>query len=134
MPFATIETDGFLFTRTASRFVIARAGFGDGYDAAQTLDDSTRSWSVKIDALPDLDVALVAGQTRAAYLFDFWLARKAAGNEPFWLLDPKDGLLYLADFADDALSFDLLCAKVYATGLELRQRRVTGTASPISPP
>jgi hypothetical protein len=135
MAYEQIATDGFLFTRLVARFAIAHAGFGDGYDAARTLDDGQRAWSIKIAALPDLDAPPRVGtQSRALYLWEFFVARKAAGDEPFWLLDPKDGMLYLSSFTDDALTFEILCAKVYATGLELRQRRVAGVTSPIPAP
>jgi len=133
--YETIKTDGFLITRTGSAFVIARAGFGDGYDAAQTISQARRKWSIKIDTLPDLvGSPLVGSDTRAAYLWDFFTARKSEGDAPFWLKDPKDDLLYLATFADESLSYDVLCDHVYATGLELVQRRASDTDSPITDP
>src|SRR5262245_37444063 len=135
MAYQTIKTDGFLITATGSGFVIARAGFGDGYDAAQNIGLERRKWSIKIDVLPDTAGSpLVGSQTRAAYLWDFFTARKSEGNAPFWLKDPKDDLLYLADFADEASSFEILCDHVYGTGLELEQRRMRDQASPITDP
>jgi len=132
MGYEQIRTDGFLFTRTATAFPIARAGFGDGYDQARTLGQPRRRWSVKIDVVPDLaGTPQVAAKSRAAYLWDFFVARKAAGDEAFWLKDPKDGLLYLASFADESLSFEILRSKVYATGLELRERRVRDQLTPV---
>lgn len=134
MTYQTIKTDGFLLTRTSAAFVIAHGGFGDGYDAAQTLTEAIRKWSIKIDVLPDLPgTPLVNSETRAAYLWDFFNARKAEGNSPFWIQDPKDNQMYLAAFNDEALGFDMLRSDVYAAGLELVQRRVTDQTTPIAP-
>jgi hypothetical protein len=73
--------------------------------------------------------------TRASYLWRFFRKSKAAGNQPFWLEfdDPDDGArkLFLASFVDHRLSYTVLCAKVYSTGLQLRQRRLAGVDSPI---
>jgi|SRR5215831_2458173 len=132
MTYQTIMTDGFLITRTAAGFAIAKGGFGDGYDAAKTLTEVRRKWSIKIDVLSDLPGApQVSGESRAAYLWDFYTARKSEGDAPFWIQDPKDDLMYLASFADDALGYDILRGMVYATGLELIQRRVADQSTPI---
>ena len=66
--------------------------------------------------------------TRAAYLWRFFQTSKAAGDRPFWIEmeDPATGTRqnYLATFAADRLSYEVLCAKVYGTGLELSERRL----------
>jgi len=66
--------------------------------------------------------------TRAAYLWTFFQLSKAAGDQPFWieLEDPETGTrqTYLAQFADDRISYEVLCAQVYATGLQLIERRL----------
>jgi hypothetical protein len=78
-------------------------------------------------------VAFANGQqTRANYLWDFFLRSKAKGNRPFWLEDPKSPhQLYFAEFVDNALTYPVLCSLVYSTGASLRQRRVAGIESPI---
>jgi hypothetical protein len=86
---------------------------------------------MKIDVLPEsTDVVPVETKTRAAYLWQFFRARKAAHDEPFFieLEDPETGTrqTYLASFSDQRLSYAVLCAKVYSTGLALRERRVIG--------
>ena len=136
MSYQTITTDGFLITRTSAGYAIARAGLGDGYDAAINLGEVLHKWSIKIDALPDFPgvAPLVGTDTRAAYLWDFFMARKAEGDAPFWLQDPKDDQMYLAAFVDDALGFDVLRDQAFAAGLELIQRRVKDTATPVPPP
>jgi hypothetical protein len=73
---------------------------------------------------------------RAEYLWKFFRVSKASGNQPFWveLEDPDDSTrkMYLASFVDNRLTYQQLCAKVYSTGLQLRQRRVSGVVSPVA--
>jgi len=133
MSYDRLITDGFLFTQTGVKFSILSADFGDGLEAAATIDSGLRRWTIKIDVLPDSasQVPLVDGQTRSEYLWNFFCASKQSGNYPFFIEDPKDGQFYLACFVDDELSYEVLCAKIYSTGLQLRQRRVRDQVSPI---
>jgi hypothetical protein len=66
--------------------------------------------------------------TRAAYLWRFFRYSKQRGDQPFWieLEDPETGTrqTYLANFSADKLSYEVLCARVYGTGLELLERRL----------
>jgi hypothetical protein len=163
----TLNTTGFLFTEVAGDWNVLTADFGDGYESSATVGapEGTRSWSMKIDVLPDSlaqaggiaddldpsfllteggDFVLTEGgdrivlereSTRAQYLWRFFRVSKAAGNQPFWVEmdDPDDGLrkLYLASFVDNKLSYAILCAKIYSTGLQLRQRRLRDVESPV---
>jgi len=68
-------------------------------------------------------------QTRAAYLWNFFLRSKVKGNRPFQVEDPMDvtgATVLYAEFVDPnhELSYGMLCSAVYSTGLQLRQRRV----------
>jgi len=131
-----LRTTGFQFTRIDRSLPVMSAEFGAGYRAAGAVTgspDGLRSWSATVAALPD-DVAIspVLGQARASYLWDFFSARKAANDEPFYLYDHKDDLLYLAAFADDEMSFEILCDKVFSTGVQFRERRDPAIASPIA--
>lgn len=129
----TLNTEGFLFTTVASEWTVLKADFGAGYKAAATVGalQGTRSWTIKIDALPH--AGTVETKTRAAYLWQFYRASKAAGDEPFTveLEDPETGQRrnYLASFTDHRLSYEVLCAQVYGTGLEMRERRVRGAVA-----
>jgi len=80
-------------------------------------------------------VLLENQSSRASYLWRFFRISKAANDEPFWLEvdDPDDGARkkYLASFIDNKLTYSVLCAKLYSTGLQLRQRRVRDVASPV---
>ena len=76
--------------------------------------------------------------TRAEYLWRAFRISKAAGNQAFWIEveDPDDGdrKLFLASFVDNRMSYAVLCAKIYSTGLQLRQRRLSGVDSPLLAP
>jgi hypothetical protein len=134
MSYDRLQTDGFRFTQTMVSVGLLTADFGAGYGAGALIGSPTgqRAWSITIAALPDStdQAPEVDEQTRAAYLWSFFQASKAADDEPFWIRDPKDGLLYLACFTDHALSYEVFCTKVFSTGLALRQERVFGVVSP----
>jgi hypothetical protein len=80
-------------------------------------------------------IMLERESTQAEYLWRAFRASKAADDQPFWieLEDPDDGLrkLFLASFVDKKLSYAVLCAQVYSTGLQLRQRRLPDIESPV---
>lgn len=83
-----------------------------------------------------LEAPVESHDTRATYLWKFFHLSKAAGNQPFWIEaeDPGDGTRkkFLTSFVDDKLSYTVLCAQVYSTGLQLKQRRLPGVASPVA--
>jgi hypothetical protein len=129
-----LRTSGFLFTRTDVALPVLSVDFGEGYMGSAVIGapSGTRGWSAKVDVLPDgVEAPPIEGMTRAAHLWNLFLASKLADDEPFWLYDHKDDLFYLVSFTDDTLSYDLLCAKIYSTGLQFRQRRINGVTSPI---
>ena len=82
-------------------------------------------------------IVLESAATRANYLWKFFRISKAAGNQPFWIEvdDPDDGQRkrFLASFIDNKLTYTILCAKIYSTGLQLKQRRLPNVVSPIAP-
>src|SRR4051794_25351132 len=83
-----LNTTGYLFTAGEIDYVILRADFGQGLTDAVTIGDGLRTWTMKIDVLPDnLDsVGLVAETqlTRAAYLWQFYQTSKLNNDAPFW--------------------------------------------------
>jgi hypothetical protein len=139
MPIAELNTTGFLFTEIAAAWSLLRADYGDGYMPAALVGapEGTRQWSIKIDVVPGQEETAppIEGLTRARYLWTFYAARKDTNDEPFWIEveDPDDGRRkkFLASFTEHALSFEVLCARIYATGLQLRERRIQGTVSPV---
>lgn len=137
MPYEQLNQSGFLFTSTAVAINLAKADCGDGYAPAAVLigdPAGLRTWSVKIGVLPDSEFQTpkIGAETRAEYLWNFFMANKAGGNAPFWIQDPKDDQFYLAEFVDDELSYEILCSKFYSTGLQLRQRRAADQATPVA--
>jgi hypothetical protein len=133
--FTTLNTEGFLFTQIEIVWSVLKADFGAGLGAAALVGapGGTRTWTISITALPDSED--VETKTRAAYLWQFYRASKAADDAPFWIEvdDPATGTrrLYLARFTDHKLSYEVLCAKVYGNGLNLAEARVLGTVSPV---
>lgn len=81
------------------------------------------------------DRILLEGSSRSKYLWRFFRISKATNDEPFWIEvdDPDDGARkkFLASFIDNRLNYGVLCAKLYSTGLQLRQRRLRDVASPV---
>lgn len=162
----TLDTTGFTVMETAGEWDVLSADFGDGYEAGALVGDpaGTRTWTMKIDVLPDStdqvgpiednlepeyvlgevsdfvltepgDRILLEGSSRAKYLWRFFRISKAANDAPFWIEvdDPDDGARkqFLASFIDNKLTYSVLCAKLYSTGLQLKQRRLRDVASPV---
>lgn len=133
-----LNTTGFLFTSVAQAYTILRADYGGGLQDAVTIGGELRTWQMKIDVLPDNvhSVSLVDQTqfTRAAYLWKFYQASKANNDAPFWFRkdDPGDEgeRDWLASFAEDNLSFEQLCSRIYRTGLTLKQRALRDQESP----
>ena len=140
MSFEQLDQTGFRFEETSVEFAILSANFGGGFEANSLvgLSSGLREWAVRIDALPLMEEYQVdAGgsiglQSRAEYLWDFYLRQMAAGNKSFWFVDVKSGLNYLAAFADKKLSYRVFTATVYGTGLRIRERRERGEESPVA--
>lgn len=174
MSFETLIHTGFLFTDTDIAVTLLTADFGDGYSAASVIGSKKglRTWTVRIDVLPDnfdyigapsaspsfvllleddspiwleddspivlggisapkTDPGILTGETRAEYLWQFFLRSKVAGDKPFWIWDVKTNKSYLASFVEHRLSYQIFCAQVYGAGLQLKQRRVMGVGSPV---
>jgi hypothetical protein len=127
-----LRTKGFRFTRTEISVPVLAADYGEGYRSRGVIIGAPaglRTWSATISVLPE---ASRCGEvSRATYLWEFWLAMKAANDAPFFIYDHKDDLFYLASFTDDELSYELLCARVFSTGLNFRERRDLNITSPI---
>lgn len=136
-----LDTTGFSFTEMAITVSVLKANYGDGYGAGALNGHAQglRSWTIEVALLPDLDEFLIfpadssEGETRANYLWDLFLRSKVAGNRPFRFREHKDGQEFFAEFVEDTLSFQMFTAKLFSTGLQIKQRRVRDFESP-SPP
>jgi hypothetical protein len=137
----TLNTTGFLITEIAGEWSLVSADFGGGYRAAALIGsaEGTRTFTIQIDVLPDdptlRPLPTIDGISREQYLWAFFRKSKDDDDAPFWieLEDPETHgrKNYLASFVDHALTYQVLCAKIYKTGLNLRQRRLRDTPSPI---
>jgi hypothetical protein len=123
------EVGDFGFTADVA-FDILEADYGDGYEDAALVgsSDGLRSWQLMYKALPGtIQNAPEAGplsmQSRADYLWDFFIRHKAAGNKPFLITCLRDGQQYLAKFVEHRLSYQMFMVKLFSTGVQLRQRR-----------
>jgi hypothetical protein len=80
-------------------------------------------------------ILLELRSSRAQYLWHFFRTSKAAGDQPFWMEieDPEitRRQKFLVSFSDHNLSYQVLCARIYGSGLTMRQRRLAGVTSPI---
>lgn len=137
----TLNTEGFLFEEMSVRGAGFFANYGDGYGEGVITGNPAGllKWKVKMPALVDDDQYTVEGpggipQTRWVYLWEFFIRHNVASwHKVFWLRDPRTGRAYLADIAEEELTFQLFCLTVSTTGLTLRQRRVAGQDSPGDP-
>lgn len=140
--FEELITEGFLFTSHSVRGSSLRASYGDGYGEGVRIGHAAGllAWRVKIGALTDseeepmIDAGEFGLQTRARYLWDFFVRHNVANvRKVFWLRDPISKRDYLAEIDMDELDYEMFCLTVFGVGLQLRQRRVFGVESPSDP-
>lgn len=69
-------------------------------------------------------------QSRADYLWNFFVRHKQAGDKPFTAECEMPGRLGKVEnlfvFADDRMDYTLFAARIFSTGLKLEQARVEG--------
>lgn len=105
------------------------AEYGEGYEDGVLVGSAAglHNWVLSAGVLPDADDAEylpIEAQSRFAYYFDFFKARKAEGNGVF-IIEFRD-LLYHASFVGPSVSYEIFTSILYAGGVEIRQRRVVG--------
>lgn len=131
----TLDTKGFFFEQVGIKAARLAANYGDGYTKGARIGspDGLKAWKVTIAALPDLPQHRAGvGQfedTRARYLWDFWLRHKLQKtSEIFRLPDPwpRDVTrpYVFAKFAEEELNFQMFSAAVFSTGLVLMEARI----------
>jgi hypothetical protein len=114
---------------------VLEANYGDGYGDSAIVGSTagTRLWSLTYSALfrqPfGAGASSFVSQSRADYVFEFYVARMAAGNEPFVVYCPRARKRFLACFVDKKLTFTLVDYRLATSGLNLRQRRVSGVTT-----
>lgn len=115
-------------------FNTLRNDLGDGYRSQVLFGSNTglRSWSLRLPTLASIDVLpnTVTGingesVSREQYVWDLYCEQQVTG-EPFVYTSPRNGQYYLVEFVDEKLTYEQARVKLYSTGLELRQVRISG--------
>lgn len=121
-------------TSESIQFNEFEADLSDGYyhQAFYGADTGTKTWNLSFASLPgasasldiDLDGTLT---TKAAYLWDLFCRSKRTG-QPFVIESKRNDQYYLARFADSQLSFERMLTKLFSTGVNFKQVRVSGVS------
>lgn len=115
-------------------FNTLRNDLGDGYRSQVLFGSNTglRSWSLRLPTLASIDVLpnTVTGingesVSREQYVWDLYCEQQVTGD-PFVYTSPRNGQYYLVEFVDEKLTYEQARVKLYSTGLELRQVRISG--------
>lgn len=122
------------------RFAVLEASFGDGYSAAARVGSTAGTISFKLSASvwpDDANIKLIQNKSAFAYYYDFLQDRLRAGNAPF-IIGWRGGY-YLVQLEEPHLSLEVLTADLFASGIEVRGRRISGifvrdNASLVYPP
>ncbi|HYG78929.1 MAG TPA: hypothetical protein VD861_00995 [Pyrinomonadaceae bacterium] len=136
--FERLDQTGFIITDTTINYAGTRltGNYGSGYKDTAIIGLPLREWTVQIDVLPALDRYSIVHdggrETRADYLWNFYCRQMDADNL-FRIIDQKDGKEYLVEFVDEQLTYEVLTRVLYATGLQLKQRRVKGVEGVSAP-
>lgn len=108
---------------------ILSAGYGGGFRVDEIVFPALRACSLGYPTLHKdamIEVEPDVFESRHDYLWNFYKARKDAGNEPFLMKSPKDGKWFLWVFADPKLSYELLDLYMAASSVKLQQVNVKG--------
>lgn len=115
--------------RVQRRYAVVEATFGDGYSASALVGSSAgqTAFTLSADVWPD-DPSLksIQGKPAFAYYYDFLQDRLRNGNAPFIIY--WRGAYYLVQLTEPDLSIDVMTADLFASGLEVRGRRIPGIA------
>lgn len=131
MAYEELQTLGNLGATETIGFDRLRSSGGDGYLNSALIGSASglRQWTLKFNALSAKGNKLISTNrgnlTEADYLWDFYCRHQISGA-PFIVKSPRSHQLYLAEFADESLSYEFLTHKLFTVGVKLAQRRVRG--------
>jgi hypothetical protein len=113
---------------------ILSTSYGGGYRVDEIVFPALRACSLSYPTLHKDAMILVSEDpdvfvSRHDYLWDFYKARKDAGNEPFLMKSPKDGAWFLWIFSDSKLSYELIDLYMAASSVKLQQVNVRGVTA-----
>lgn len=121
-------------TEEAIKFSEFRNDLGDGFRSQVLFGANTglRRWNISFPSLAGsvsnttITINGVAINP-ADYLWDLFCQTKVDGA-PFVIQSKKNDQYYLAEFADDELSYKSIYAKLFTSGINLRQVRLPGVS------
>lgn len=108
---------------------ILSAGYGGGYRIDEIVFPALRACTLSYPTLHKdamIEVEPDVFESRHDYLWNFYKARKDAGNEPFLMKSPRDGKWFLWVFTDNSLSYELLDLYMASSSVKLQQVNVRG--------
>lgn len=110
------------------------AEYGGGYRVDEIVFPALRTCSLSYPTLHKDAMILVSEDpdvfvSRHHYLWDFYKARKDAGNEPFLMKSPRDAKWFLWIFTDNKLSYELLDLYMASSSVKLQQVNVRGVVA-----
>lgn len=106
---------------------VLSATYGGGFRVDEIVFPALRACSLSYPTLHKdamIEVEEDVFESRHDYLWDFYKARKDAGNEPFLMKSPRDAKWFLWVFADSKLSYELLDLYMASSSVKLQQVNV----------
>lgn len=101
--------------------------YGGGLSERETIFPPLRYWKLSYPELSrDAMIQLPSGEliSRLDYVWNFYCDRLNKGGVPFTIRCPRDKRLYLAEFTDLRLEYELADLFLASTGLSMRQAYV----------
>jgi hypothetical protein len=129
MPFETLDLTGMDIDSVEWEDAVLEADYGGGYHDGVNVGPlgGLHTWALSSGCLPDDDTISPIGlESRFAYYFDFFKARKAEGNSTF-IIEFREAN-YHAGFVDPRISMERFTNDLFAGGVLIKQRRVAGEA------
>lgn len=106
---------------------VLSATYGGGFRVDEIVFPALRACSLSYPTLHKdamIEVEEDVFESRHDYLWNFYKARKDAGNEPFLMKSPRDAKWFLWVFADSKLSYELLDLYMASSSVKLQQVNV----------
>lgn len=127
MPLETLDLTAIDIDTVERAFSVLQAKYVGGYQDGVLVGPlgGLHRWALSSGCLPDDDaISPIGGDSRFAYVWDFYQARLEEGNGPF-IIEFR-GANYHAAFADTSLSMERFTEDLFAGGLMIEQRRIRG--------
>jgi hypothetical protein len=126
----TFETFQFCSLLNVSNYELSipalKKDYGGGFESSVLVGKphGLRRWNLSGELITDLAEQSVGEKTVFQYLWDFFRYHVTNGNKPFYIVNPNNQRKYLVSFIDSILSFEVFTAKLFASEITLKQRKV----------